>query len=441
MRTSLRRASEAACRGLAARLYPPPDAHVQQLVTEALDQGEDFAVLALRIERMGTLMEAFGPDVTCAVERRSLDRLGPMVLDGAAVVQSVDGEILMVVPGLDGLSGQRYMERLLTRLTRAIEMTGLTIAPRVIIGAAYSPAHGDEALTLIRRARIARSSAREHFLPVACYESGRDEVWTRHLSLIADMRLAFERDELHLNFQPKVCARTGCVNGAEALIRWHHPTRGWVAPDDFIPLAETSGIIVDLGDHVLRLAIAQLARWQAAGTDLSLAVNLCARDIEDPSLLERVSRYLKEADVPAERLMIEVTENAVMHDATLACEVLRQLRAGGIRVSLDDFGTGQSSLSKLRDIPVDELKIDGSFVSGIREGTLEALIVGAVVELGHAAGCSVVAEGVETESERALIASLGTDLIQGWLFARAMPADEFDRWLIERDGLFERHAA
>jgi len=441
MSTPPRQATEAARQGLVARLHPPPDGHVQQLVDQALEQGGDFAVLAIRIERMSTLMETFGPDATATVERRSLDRLAPLTLDGAAVIPSVDGEILMLVPDLDGLSGQRYMERLLSQLTRAIEMTGLTIAPRIIIGAAYSPAHGREALTLIRRARIARSSAREYFLPVACYESGRDETWTRHLSLVADLRLAFERDQLTLNFQPKVCTRTGQVSGAEALIRWHHPTRGWVPPDDFIPLAETSGIIVDLGDHVLRLAIAQLARWQAAGSELSLAINLCARDIEDPSLLERVSRYLDKAQVPAHRLVIEVTENAVMHDTTLACEVLRQLRASGVRVSLDDFGTGQSSLAKLRDIPVDELKIDRSFVAGIGGGTLESLIVGSIIELGHAAGCSVVAEGVETESERALIAGLGADVIQGWLFARAMPVDEFDRWLAERDDTVERHAA
>lgn len=422
---------------LAARLHASLDAQTRRLIDDALRQRDDVGVLAIRIERLDVLCEAFGPDVTQALENGLTERMEELADAESSLLSGFDGEMLLLVPGLDGLSGQRFMERVLERLTQSIDLLSITIAPRVAIGASYAPTHGTEAATLIRRARIARSAACERFMPISCYEVGRDDVWASHLALIGQLRHALDRDEIVLHYQPKVRAATGEIFGAEALVRWQHPERGLLPPGAFIPLAETSGVIVSLGDHVLKLAVRQLSAWARQGCDLELAVNLCARDIEDATLIKRVRQYLRDAEVQPSRLVIEVTESAVMHDAELAVAVLRELQACGVRISLDDFGTGHSSLAKLRDMPVDELKIDRAFVSGIQPDSIEATIVQAVVNLGRAAGCTIVAEGVETIEENALLTELGADLIQGWLIAKAMPVDEFEHWL---QGLAESEA-
>jgi EAL domain-containing protein (putative c-di-GMP-specific phosphodiesterase class I) len=232
-----------------------------------------------------------------------------------------------------------------------------------------------------------------------------------------------------VHVQPKARVGTGEVVGVEALVRWQHAELGWIPPDEFVSVAERSGLIGLLTTRVLDASLAACAEWRAAGWDVGVAVNLSARSLQDADLVEEVDRMLRRHRVPADRLTLEVTEGSVMADAARAVALLHELRDLGVRLSVDDFGTGYSSLSYLQRLPVHEVKIDRSFVTGLgREGENLA-IVRAIIDLGHHLGLEVVAEGVEDAATGELLASMRCDLIQGWHLARPMPTGELVTWL------------
>jgi EAL domain-containing protein (putative c-di-GMP-specific phosphodiesterase class I) len=235
-----------------------------------------------------------------------------------------------------------------------------------------------------------------------------------------------------VHVQPKARLDSGQVVGVEALVRWEHPELGWVPPDEFVPIAERSGLIGPLTTRVLDGALAAWAEWRTAGHDLSVAVNLSARSLHDADLVEEVERLLRRHGVPAERLTLEVTEGSVMADPTRAVAVLHQLRDLGVRLSVDDFGTGYSSLSYLQRLPVQEVKIDRSFVTGLSTEGENVAIVRAIIDLGRHLGLEVVAEGVEDRATWDLLTSMHCDLVQGWHLARPMPTGELPAWLRTR---------
>jgi EAL domain-containing protein (putative c-di-GMP-specific phosphodiesterase class I) len=224
----------------------------------------------------------------------------------------------------------------------------------------------------------------------------------------------------------------GQVVRVEALARWHHPELGNVSPDEFIPVAERSGLIGPLTTYVLDSALAACAHWRATGHDIGVAVNLSARSLQDADLVDEVDRLLRRHGVPAHRLTLEVTEGSVMADPARAVALLHRLRDLGVRLSVDDFGTGYSSLSYLKRLPVQEVKIDRSFVTPLREGGEDVAIVRAIVDLGRHLGLEVVAEGIEDKVTWNLLASMGCDLGQGWHLSRPMPAADLLPWLVTR---------
>jgi EAL domain-containing protein (putative c-di-GMP-specific phosphodiesterase class I) len=247
------------------------------------------------------------------------------------------------------------------------------------------------------------------------------------LDLDQDLRHAVERGELSLLFQPIVGVESEAIVGCEALVRWHHPTRGIVLPDAFIPLAEEIGVISDIDAWVLRAACSQVAEWRAAGLpDLLLAVNTSGRDLGQGELVDRVSAALLETRLPRDRLEIEVTETSAVSQPVAALNELRHLRRAGITVAIDDFGTGYSSLSKLATFPVDRLKIDRSFLRDIKHQEDESPLVAAMIALAHRLGLQVTAEGVETQEQLAFLRRNGCDLLQGYLFSPPVPPDRFE---------------
>ena len=258
----------------------------------------------------------------------------------------------------------------------------------------------------------------------AVYDAERDYHSADRLRLMAELRSAIEDDQLVLYYQPKALVRTGEITGAEALVRWDHPEHGLIPPDEFIPLAEQGGLIGPLATWVLNEALGQLRRWQDSGRELEIAINLSSRNLYDSHLVDTVSALLDKWSIDPGALKVELTETAIMDDPQVALRALTQLHEMGVKIAIDDFGTGYSSLGYLTKLPVDEIKIDRSFVADMTENRDDAFIVRSTVDLGHNLGLEVVAEGVEDRRTWDLLGLLGCDVAQGYFLSRPVPAPD-----------------
>jgi EAL domain-containing protein (putative c-di-GMP-specific phosphodiesterase class I) len=302
------------------------------------------------------------------------------------------------------------------------------------IGIAVYPEHGTDVEQLMRRADVAMYLAKEQHTGVEVYDPARDRNSTDRLGLLAALRRALDDGELQLHYQPKVTigdvtTAPSQVVGMEALVRWNHPTRGFIPPDEFIPLAETSGLMHRLTDFVIDTALRQVAQWRAEGLTVSVAVNVSARDLHGSELARTVSEALARHRVPAPLLKLELTERTLMAEHSRVLDTLVALEALDVELSLDDFGTGYSSMFMLKRLPVSEIKVDRSFVSKLADHDEDASIVRSIIDLAHALGLQAVAEGVETAEVWSQLQDLGCDTAQGWFVARPMPAADATQWL------------
>jgi EAL domain-containing protein (putative c-di-GMP-specific phosphodiesterase class I) len=263
----------------------------------------------------------------------------------------------------------------------------------------------------------------------ALYSAEQDEHSPTRLALMHALRRAIEQDELLLYYQPKVDGRTGALTGVEALVRWQHPERGLLPPDEFIPLAEYTGLIQPLSLWVLRTALLQCQAWRQMGREVPVAVNLSMQNLHDPALPATIRILLDRAGVPPHWLTVELTESAIMRDPARAMTTLSQLRAMGVQVALDDFGTGYSSLSYVKRLPVTQLKIDKAFVQDAAVDAQDAAILRSVIELSHQLGLAPIAEGVEDQATQEVLAALGCHELQGYHLCRPLPAPELLPWL------------
>jgi EAL domain-containing protein (putative c-di-GMP-specific phosphodiesterase class I) len=338
-------------------------------------------------------------------------------------------EFVIFATGLAGSADAAVLaDRVLTALAPPISVAGLDVVVTASIGIALVMDVAVTADHLLRRADVAmyRAKARGRNRWELDDPAHQDPAMDQ-LRLVADLRAGIARDELRVHYQPRVELATGRVVGVEALVRWQHPERGLLPPAAFVETAENSGLIRELGLWVLRAACRQGVAWHEAAPDappLEIAVNLSARQLADPRLPALVESVLEETGLDPSTLVLEMTETALMADADAALGALRALRSLGLRLAIDDFGTGYSSLVYLKRFPVNELKIDRSFVEGLGSDPEDTAIVTSVIELAHAVGIQAVAEGVETEEQWRALLTLGCDLAQGYLFARPLPADE-----------------
>ena len=388
------------------------------------------AVLLMDLDRFkdvnDTLGHAAGDRLLCEVA----GRLSASV-DGRSTVARLGGdEFAVVLPGCDVDDAIEVARTLRRVLEQPVGIEGVSVDVGVSIGVAAAPQHGDDASLLMRRADIAMYDAKSR-AGIAVYDPERDESSTSRLALVAQLRRALARGEFSLDYQPKVLAATGRPVGFEALLRWHHPQRGLVPPDDFIPLAERAGLLQDITAWVLETALDAVVSWRAAGHDLGVAVNLSPRNLLDPGLAATVRRGLASRGLAADVLTLEITEGTIMAEPGRAVETLQQLRSTGVRLSVDDFGTGYSSLAYLKRLPVHEVKVDKSFVRHLAEDEADVAIVRAVVTLAASLRLAVVAEGVEDETSLALLRSLGCDLLQGYHISRPMRSASVLPWLAE----------
>jgi len=280
----------------------------------------------------------------------------------------------------------------------------------------------------MQHADIAMYVAKTEHLGVFVYDPDTDGNSAGKLALVWDLRRAIDRGELVLYYQPQVNVTSGDLVKAEALVRWQHPEQGLIFPDAFIPLAERTGLISSLTQYVIDAALAQARVWLDAGRPLPIAVNLSARNLHEERFADQVAELLAKHGVPPHLLELEVTESAIIIDPDRALAMMKKLSALGLRISLDDFGAGYTSLSQLTSMPISEIKIDRSFVMKMAEDPNSALIVSSVVELGHNLGMTLVAEGVEDEDAFGALVGLGCDVAQGYHLSRPVPAAEFDAW-------------
>ncbi|MGY1742403.1 MULTISPECIES: putative bifunctional diguanylate cyclase/phosphodiesterase [unclassified Blastococcus] len=353
----------------------------------------------------------------------------------SAVLARMEGEqFAVLLPGLSLAATERAARRLREATSTRARVAGLDLEVTLTIGVAAAPVHGADSGTLMQRADVALLAGAPG-KGVASYHPVLDQQSLRRLQLGTELEQAMAEGQISVVFQPIIDARTSDIVSVETLVRWAHPRYGAVAPDEFIHLAEQIGRIGPLTDHVLDLALARCRRWLDQDISLSVAVNLSARCLTEPDLVERVARALRRHGVPGELLTLELTEGSVVDDSVRSSTVLADLHALGLRLSMDDFGTGYSSLSQLRQLPIDEVKIDKSFVLSMSTSQGESFIARSIIELAHNLGLRVVAEGVEDELTRNALAEMGCDKLQGFLVSRPLPDDRLESWLLARAGV------
>lgn len=381
-------------------------------------------VLVIDLDRFKEINDTLGHDFADKVLAELGTRLRQGVSENDFVARVGGDEFMLLLEGVKRIDVLGRANALLAHLRRPLDLPGTRINLDASMGLALYPDHGTDGETLLRRADIALYDAKDGHRGVAMYQSGRDETHLRKLLLMSDLRQAIDRRELHLRFQPKVDVASSRVVHVEALLRWTHASLGAIGPDEFIPLAEHSGFIHELTRYVLEEALRSNSEWRRRGVDLGMAVNLSAMDLMDADLPDFLQDCLRRHGVPPHKLILELTEGALMRDVEYAIRMLQRLRDGGMRLAIDDFGTGYSSLAQLKRMPVDELKIDKSFVMQLVEGSDDAVIVRSTIELGHNMGLSVIAEGVEDDNAMALLRSYHCDMVQGFLFSP--PLEEAD---------------
>ncbi|HEY4331070.1 MAG TPA: EAL domain-containing protein [Ilumatobacteraceae bacterium] len=394
-------------------------------------QGPDgvVALALLDLDRFkevnDTLGHAYGDEVLGAVAARLSS-----YADAACVARLGGDEFVVVVTNVhDGHDALVLCDRIEQLLEEPIEVGGVQLCVRSSIGLTIAPEHGTDCETLLQRADIAMYVAKSSGTTRRMYSSEFDHYSPERLGLAAELRDAMASGQITLAYQPKLEIASCAIRGVEALVRWQHPERGMISPGEFLPVIENTDLIGPLTWCVLDLALAQCAQWRAQGVDLKVAVNLSARTVSDPNLIDNIRVALARHRLPSSSLEIELTESAVLDDQGNAQETLNQLRAMGVSLAVDDFGTGYASIGYLTTLPVDVLKIDMSFVRKLFSDSRAAAVIRFSIDLARHLGLLVVAEGVEDEHTLAELHRLGCDIAQGYLIAKPMPAAELLGWI------------
>jgi len=396
------------------------------------DAPQAVAVMLLDLDSFKEVNDTLGHGVGDVVLKVLAARLSAEVGERGTVARLGGDEYAVIVPVDDHDHAVREAEQVKACIEEPIDEEGLLIEPRTSVGVAISPDHGDDVATLLRLADVAMYSAKEHHTGVTVNEAKYDHYSPRRLTLAGELRQAIAASELLVTYQPQQDLASGAITAVEALVRWNHRVHGFIPPDEFIPVAEQTGLIVPLTDYVLTETLAQQVRWQRQGLDLEVSVNLSPRVVQDAGLPTLVRQRLDETGADPSRLTLELTETGLVSDHARVAAILHQLAAMGVQVSIDDFGTGYSSLSRLSDLPVNEVKIDKSFVFAMANGAPET-VVRSIIDLGHNLGLRVVAEGVEDLGTLQRLRQLRCHAVQGYVLSRAVPANVLEAWLADQE--------
>ncbi|MCD5976941.1 bifunctional diguanylate cyclase/phosphodiesterase [Pseudomonas quasicaspiana] len=407
----------------------PNRALAMERLSSSITAQRSMTLLYLSIDNYLAISDSCGSAGVDQLMQQIGKRLQDILQPGDTLARLTANEFLVLLDhtGSDGAVGRADQLQRVLGQPQQVDSNDVTL--ECSIGIASYPEQGDSSEELLKRAAIARQDAVNLPGRLQVYQDGRDLAHQRQISLIRDLRHAAKKGELLLHYQPKLDIRQGTVHQAEALLRWTHPQFGNVSPAEFIVLAERTGSIQLLTNWVIEECMRQLAEWSRRGLHLQVSVNISADDLHGDHLVDRVIKLLKLYGVPAEQLIFEITESAIMREPAQALIVLNRLRDLGISLSVDDFGTGYSSLAHLKRLPVQELKIDQSFVRNLDETSEDAVIVRSTIEMSHNLGLKVVAEGVEYEHSLKLLERWHCDTAQGYLISRPLPAVAFEAWM------------
>jgi diguanylate cyclase (GGDEF)-like protein len=392
--------------------------------------GTPTALMLLDLDRFKEINDTLGHHHGDLVLQAVADRLSTAVRSADVVARLGGDEFALLLPDIsDAPAALAVASRVEESLRSSLDIRGILLDVDISMGIALSGTHGDDMSTLLQHADIAMYRAKDDDLGVCLYDDELNEHSRDQLGLLGELRRAIDNDELVLHYQPKVSLPDGRFRGAEALLRWQHPTRGLLPPGTFVPAAERTALIRPLTAWVLEAALAECKRWHDEGQPLRLAVNVSARNLLDASFGDDVIDTINRWDLPASCLLLEVTESAIMVDPARAEAILRQFTLHGIDIAIDDFGAGYTSLAHLRALPVHELKIDMALVRQMTVSDADTLIVRTIIDLAHGLGLRTVAEGVEDTDTLSRLSALGCDIAQGFHIARPMPATDLRVWV------------
>ena len=406
---------------------------LEDRLTQALKvahrETSSLAVLLVDVLRLREVNDLLGHQNGDLVLKEVAVRLQRVLRDSDTVARLSGDEFAIVLPTANNEEASLTAGKILKQFEQPVLIEDTQLELEAAIGIAQYPDHGDSPGILLQHADIAMRVAKNEALSFCTYDPHDDPFSVRRLKLHGELRQAINNKALAAYYQPKIDIKTGRVTSVEALSRWPHPTEGIISPAEFIPMVEQSGLIRPFTLWILEEAIRQSRQWSEQGIDLTVAVNLSTRNLLDPNLADNIAEFLQTHGVGAERLTLEITESTIMSRPEQALKILTRLDAMGLKLSIDDFGTGYSSLAYLKQLPVAELKIDYSFISGITASESDAVIVHSTIELAHNLGLSVVAEGVEDRETLELLATLGCDTGQGFYFGHPLPTGELEDWL------------
>jgi len=407
---------------------------VEQAVSAASRAGHPLSVLVIDLDRFKHVNDVLGHHIGDELLKDVAMRVRAVMQRESDTVARLGGdEFAVLLPAQGSREAQLVAKQVLRALETPMSLRDQRVDISASIGIACYPEHAMKASALVSRADLAMYVAKRENSGSVLFDARFERDTEQTLSLMSELRRAVEHDELMLNFQPKMNLLTGLSQEVEVLVRWQHPERGVVAPDQFIPFAERTGYIRAITQWVVDHACAQLSAWRKAGLEIGICVNISARDLIDKDFVSLIERALKRNGVEAKWLCLEITESAIMEDLTHALEALERLHAMGLRLSIDDFGTGYSSLAYLKRLPVGELKIDKSFVLDMVKNHDDATIVRSTIDLGHNMGLTVVAEGIEDRQCWEMLQALECDEGQGYFFSKPLSASQLEDWFRGQD--------
>ena len=406
---------------------------LQQEILRGKRSSTQFVLLLGDLNHFKEINDTLGHHIGDIILQQVAERLSKIFRKTDTIARLGGDEFAALLPGTTIAQAKSLIRKVIEDFNRSFLVEGHTLHVNISIGLTEYPTHGDDSNILLQRADVAMYIAKQNKLGYSIYDPNKDTHSIGRLALMSDLRTAIEKQLLELYYQPKVDVRSEKVIGVEALIRWKHPQHGFIKPEDFIPLAEQTGLIKPLTQWVIEKAIYQCVKWQEMNIDLTMAVNLSVHDLHDAKFISHIKNSLAHNKLSPEKLILEINEGDIMAEPLRAKTILNGLKAIGIILSIDDFGTGYSSLSYIKKLPIDEIKIDRSFVMEMANNEEDDIIVNATIQLTHNLGLKIVAEGACDKKTWALLKQHECDIAQGHYISQALSANEFTAWILNNE--------